>query len=45
MLFSVVSAFDAAYAAYADFQRGIERYWTLQHGWNRTTSPDADRQW
>jgi len=30
MLFSVVSAFDAAYAAYADFQRGIERYWTLR---------------
>jgi exoribonuclease II len=30
MLFSVVSAFDAAYAAYADFQRAIERYWTLR---------------
>jgi exoribonuclease-2 len=29
-LFSVVSAFDAAYTAYADFQRGIERYWTLR---------------
>ncbi len=29
-LFSVISAFDAAYAAYADFQRDIERYWTLQ---------------
>ena len=29
-LFSVISAFDAAYAAYADFQHGIERYWTLQ---------------
>jgi exoribonuclease-2 len=29
-LFSVISAFDAAYSAYADFQRGIERYWTLR---------------
>jgi len=29
-LFSVISAFDAAYSAYADFQRDIERYWTLQ---------------
>ena len=29
-LFSVISAFDAAYGAYADFQRGIERYWTLR---------------
>ena len=29
-LFSVVSSFDAAYTAYADFQRGIERYWTLR---------------
>ena len=29
-LFSIISAFDAAYAAYADFQHGIERYWTLQ---------------
>ena len=29
-LFSVISAFDAAYGAYADFQRDIERYWTLQ---------------
>lgn len=28
-LFSIISAFDAAYGAYADFQRGIERYWTL----------------
>jgi exoribonuclease-2 len=41
-LFSVISAFDAAYGAYADFQRDIERYWTLQwlaqHG---TTELDA----
>jgi exoribonuclease-2 len=29
-LFSIISSFDAAYAAYADFQRGIERYWTLR---------------
>ena len=30
-LFSVISAFDAAYAAYNGFQQGIERYWTLRH--------------
>jgi exoribonuclease-2 len=29
-LFSVISAFDAAYGAYADFQHGIERYWAMQ---------------
>jgi exoribonuclease II len=29
-LFAVISAFDAAYGAYADFQRAIERYWTLR---------------
>jgi exoribonuclease II len=29
-LFSVISAFDAAYSAYNDFQNGIERYWTLR---------------
>jgi exoribonuclease-2 len=29
-LLSVVSSFDEAYTAYADFQRGIERYWTLR---------------
>ncbi|MEF7614295.1 RNB domain-containing ribonuclease [Aquincola sp. MAHUQ-54] len=29
-LFSVISSFDAAYAAYNDFQHGIERYWTLR---------------
>jgi len=28
-LFSVISAFDAAYSAYNAFQSGIERYWTL----------------
>ncbi len=30
-LFSVISAFDAAYSAYNDFQQQIERYWTLRH--------------
>ncbi len=30
-LFAVISAFDAAHAAYGDFQHGIERYWTLRH--------------
>jgi len=29
-LFSVISAFDAAYSAYQDFQHGIERYWALR---------------
>lgn len=29
-LFSIVSGFDAAYAAYGDFQHAIERYWTLR---------------
>jgi exoribonuclease-2 len=29
-LFALVSAFDAAYAVYADFQHGMERYWTLR---------------
>jgi exoribonuclease-2 len=30
MLFSVLSSFDAAYAAYGDFQHAIERYWTIR---------------
>lgn len=30
-LFSIISAFDAAYSAYNGFQSGIERYWTLQY--------------
>ncbi len=30
-LFSIISAFDAAYADYNAFQSGIERYWTLQY--------------
>lgn len=29
-LFAIVSAFDAAYAAYADFQGNMERYWCLR---------------
>ena len=29
-LFSVISAFDAAYGAYNGFQQAIERYWTLR---------------
>jgi exoribonuclease-2 len=29
-LFSIVSAFDAAYSAYNDFQQSMERYWCLR---------------
>jgi exoribonuclease-2 len=29
-LFSVISAFDAAYSAYNGYQQGMERFWTLQ---------------
>ena len=29
-LFAIVSAFDSAYAAYADFQNIMERYWCLR---------------
>ena len=41
-LFAIVSQFDAAYAAYADFQNNMERYWCLR--WlsqNHTTQVDA----
>ncbi|MFN0182942.1 MAG: ribonuclease catalytic domain-containing protein [Aquabacterium sp.] len=41
-LFSILSAFDAAYGAYNDFQSGIERFWTLR--WlqqHETTELDA----
>ena len=30
-LLAVIGAFDAAYSAYNDFQRGMERYWTLKY--------------
>ncbi|MBL8326983.1 MAG: RNB domain-containing ribonuclease [Rubrivivax sp.] len=41
-LFALISAFDAAYVAYHDFQSGIERFWTLR--WlqqNHVTELDA----
>ncbi len=41
-LFSIVSAFDAKYGAYADFQSRMERYWCLrwleQEGQRRATA-------
>lgn len=30
-LFAIISAFDATYKGYNDYQRGIERYWTLRY--------------
>jgi exoribonuclease-2 len=30
-LFSIISAFDAAYSAYNGYQAGMERFWTLRH--------------
>ncbi len=30
-LFSIISAFDAAYSAYNTHQSGMERFWTLKH--------------
>ncbi len=30
-LFSIISAFDAAYSGYNDVQSGMERYWTLKY--------------
>jgi exoribonuclease II len=30
-LFGIVSSFDAAYTAYAAFQNGMERYWTMRY--------------
>jgi len=30
-LFSIISAFDAAYGAYSSVQSSMERYWTLRH--------------
>jgi exoribonuclease-2 len=29
-LFSIISSFDSAYAAYNEFQQAVERYWTLR---------------
>jgi exoribonuclease-2 len=41
-LFSIVSAFDAAYAAYNDFQQTMERYWCLRWlGQEQTKQADA----
>jgi exoribonuclease-2 len=30
-LFSIISSFDGAYFAYNDYQRAIERFWTLKY--------------
>ncbi len=30
-LFSIISAFDAAYSSYNAYQAGMERFWTLQY--------------
>ena len=30
-LFSIISAFDAAYSAYNGYQAGMERFWTLEY--------------
>lgn len=30
-LFSIISSFDAAYFAYNDYQRAMERFWTLKY--------------
>jgi exoribonuclease-2 len=41
-LFSIISAFDAAYAAYGAFQGAMERFWTLQYlAQNHITELDA----
>ncbi|WEF31204.1 RNB domain-containing ribonuclease [Pseudoduganella chitinolytica] len=41
-LFAIVSAFDAAYAAYADHQANMERYWCLRWlGQNDAKQVDA----
>ena len=41
-LFSIISAFDAAYAAYNDFQHAIERYWTLRWIWRSSGVRELD---
>ncbi|MEP6972163.1 MAG: ribonuclease catalytic domain-containing protein [Betaproteobacteria bacterium] len=41
-LFSIISAFDAAYGAYGAFQAAMERFWTLQYLMqNQITELDA----
>ena len=41
-LFSIISAFDGAYAAYGAFQGAVERFWTLQYlAQNQITELDA----
>ena len=41
-LFSIISAFDGAYAEYNGFQQGLERYWTLVYlGQQQITELDA----
>ncbi len=41
-LFSIISAFDGAYAAYGAFQGAVERFWTLQYlAQNHITELDA----
>ncbi len=41
-LFSIISAFDAAYAAYNGYQASIERFWTLKYlGQNGITQLNA----
>ncbi len=41
-LFSIISAFDAAYAAYGAFQGAMERFWTMQYlAQNHITELDA----
>ena len=35
-LFGIVSGFESAYGAYAEFQRRLERYWSLRWLGRRT---------
>ena len=30
-LFAIISSFESTYASYNEFQRGMERFWTLRH--------------
>jgi exoribonuclease-2 len=38
-LFSIISAFDAAYSAYNGYQAGMERFWTLKYLEQNRASP------